>query len=180
MPHFLRDRPTVAMADEVEQFSQALKQADPTDRTNRSRMLGQRGDLLRILGHTIEALADLREALELAGAGALRVRHQIRLGTAQFYGGDHGRAEATLRNAVEGAEAIGHEALVSFAHQHLGKCLAETRRSTEARELFARALEIRSRLGLASLAESSRQALEALEALDGHRDTEPGAGSPQL
>lgn len=164
MRPFLRDRPTHEMLGQIDALTVALEQADPADVEKRARLLGLRGDLLRILGRTDEALADVRQALELTQVDDLRVRHRIRLGTTLFYAGEHAAAQPELERALEAAQALGEERLVSFAHQHLGKCLAEAGQAEAARDQFEAALAIRERLGLDELASASRHALEALDA----------------
>ncbi len=151
------------MIGQVDALTVALEQAEPGDAEGRSRILGMRGELLRILGRLDEALVDVRQALELTAVEDTRVRHMIRLGTALFYAGDFAAAEPQLRDALHAAEALGDARVTSFAHQHLGKCLAEADRTEEAREQFTLALEVRERLGLDDLADSSRTALAALD-----------------
>ncbi|MDJ0975724.1 MAG: tetratricopeptide repeat protein [Planctomycetota bacterium] len=165
MRPFLRDRPTHEMTGQVDALTVALEQLGPgsDDAGKRSRLLGLRGDLLRILDRHDEALTDLRQALESAPDADTRVRHRIRIGTVLFYGGDHAGAEPELRAALAEAEDLGDERLTSFAHQHLAKCLAEAGRLDEARDAFETAFDIRYRLGENELASSSLQALRALE-----------------
>ena len=120
-------------------------------------------------GNHAEAIDDLTHALALSQVEDTRVRNLIRIGTAQFYGGDHNIAETTLREALEAADTLGDEQLRGFAHQHLGKCLAEMERLDEARGQFMAALEIRERLESHDLTQSTRQAIAALDARPGGR-----------
>ena len=132
--------------------------AATTDLREQCRLHGYLGNAARMLGREDEALRELGRSLELADRlrdERARTVAAIRIGEAQRCFDRHDEAEATLRDALEGAPELRH-----FALQHLGKTLLDLGRTGEAVEALQSALELRLAVGDESLVASTRLALE--------------------
>ena len=121
--------------------------------------LGRLGDLLRTVGDEGEAVAVLERAVGIDVDDTLVDRaNRLRLATARFYAGDHTTAEDELRSLTIELESSDDPTYLDFAWQHLGKCLAEQSRWSEAVRCFERALRLREG-GDPTLIRSSETAL---------------------
>ena len=154
----LRQVPTdgEAVADAIELARAEL--GATTDLCEQCRLHGYLGNAARLLGREDEALRELRRSLELAdrlGDERSRTVAAVRIGEAQRCFDHLDEAEATLRDALEGAPELRH-----FALQHLGKTLLDLGRTGEALEALQSALELRLAVGDESLVASTRLALE--------------------
>jgi tetratricopeptide (TPR) repeat protein len=154
----LRQVPTdeEAVADAIELARAEL--AATADLREQCRLHGYLGNAARMLGREDEALRELGRSLELAdrlGDERARTVAAVRIGEAQRCFDRLDEAEATLRDALEGAPELRH-----FALQHLGKTLLDLGRTGEALEALQSALELRLALGDESLVASTRLALE--------------------
>jgi uncharacterized protein (DUF952 family) len=134
----------------------------------RAAALGRLGEHLRVSPvHLNEAIDLLQEAVRLAGAAdrpGTVVANRIRLAIAFQYAERHEEAVRCHMEAIDAVRADGDLAgLEDFAHQHLGKCLAEMGRIEEARACLMAALRLRRSRGVEELVTSTLTALERLE-----------------
>lgn len=146
-----------AVADAIERARVEL--AASADLREQCRLHGYLGNGARMLGREDEALRELGRSLELAdrlGDERARTVAAIRIGEAQRCFDRLEEAEATLRDALEGAPTE----LRHFALQHLGKTLLDRGRTGEAVEALESALELRLAVGDEPLVASTRLALE--------------------
>ena len=153
-----------------ERLSELTSGVDSAEATSElARAKGRLGDHLRLRAETnTEAIAILHDAVELAESleeDVLLVSNTIRLATAYQYAGEHERARPFFEHAIQLAERHDHRTLLGFAHQHYGKCLAETGDLAPARRHLTRALRIRTSSADETLIESTQRALNALDAL---------------
>jgi tetratricopeptide (TPR) repeat protein len=132
--------------------------AATADLREQCRLHGYLGNAARMLGREDEALHELGRSLELAERlrdERARTVAAIRIGEVERCFDRLDEAEATLRDALEGAPELRH-----FALQHLGKTLLDLGRTREAVEALQSALELRLAVGDDSLVASTRLALE--------------------
>jgi 8-oxo-dGTP diphosphatase len=89
----------------------------------------------------------------------------VRYATALQYAERHGEALEVFMQVLERSSEPGFDEYEHFAWQHLGKCLVEAGRRSEAVAAFHRALAIRVLLDDPGLVASSRRALDAAAGL---------------
>lgn len=110
------------------------------------------------LGQLRWALGDL-DGAAAAQSRALNIRRDLtdpsgisesllHLGIVAYHNGEYELAETHLREAMAIAERVGNDPVFARALLNLGNVAADTRSATvEAREMYAKALEIQTRLG---------------------------------
>lgn len=131
---------------------------------------GQIGEAYRSLGQLEQARKHLEAAVAAAREHGLRKQlgtNLVRLATARQYANAHEEAMPLFEEALAVTATTGVAA--DFAHQHVGKCLAELGRWDEAIAHFEQALIMRQARGDMGLGSSQGAALiasteEALEA----------------
>lgn len=127
---------------------------------------GELVGLLRAAGRLDEALAEGRMAVdraELVGTPAQQHTARIRLAHVHQWRGEFGEANLLYTELLAVAEEFG-PVIEAYTHQHAGKNDYEQGHWADARDHFARALEIRDELELPDdQRESSRLALTAAE-----------------
>jgi tetratricopeptide (TPR) repeat protein len=127
---------------------------------------GQIGEAYRALGQLEPARRHLEKAVAEARAHGLRKQlgtNLVRLATALQYADAHEAAMPLFEEALVVTAETG--VALDFAHQHLGKCLAELGRWGEAIGHFEQALAMRQARGDAGLIASTEEALEAARAI---------------
>lgn len=159
--HFLRDEPKnrALLAGKVDQKLTELATARVNEEPRVTLLLlGQIGELCRVIGTLDKAVCLLTEAVTLAQQlqdnQALMI-NQIRLATALQYQGEHGRAAALFAHLL----TLPEESHYGFVLQHYGKCLCEMGRVTEGIAYFKRAIALREAAGQHALVISTRVAL---------------------
>ncbi|HIW64055.1 MAG TPA: hypothetical protein H9881_16490 [Candidatus Stackebrandtia excrementipullorum] len=110
------------------------------------------------LGEYDRAFHLFERARELADSDGRHLVLDMNIADAHRYSGDPSKSERMLRDALNRARRS-HPEMVSFALQHLGKCLIDRQRLDEAREVLTEALDLRIDDGDASLIASTRAAL---------------------
>lgn len=134
-------------------------------------ILGYLGNVCRVLGKAGEAVRYLQEAVALAGVTRnpnAALANVIRLGEAYKYSGNHPVAERLFRYVL--AETAPAHPYRDFALQHLGKCLMDDGRYTEAVPFLEEALEIRRRKKDAALVQSTTRALALVQTHSSHEN----------
>ena len=149
---------------------------EPEPRT-RIALLGQIGVHSRVLGDLPVAERALSEAVQLAAEledSRLEVVNAIRLAHVHHWAAGYERAGALLDQVLTRCRRDPHlRSWTDFALQHLGKCLLDEGRVSEAVEAFEEALQLRLEKGDAELIDSTRRALERAR----HRDAMGRQGS---
>jgi len=111
----------------------------------RAVVLGKLGDLLRTVGDAREAVSVLDRALGETCDDPVVVRmNRVRRAVARMYAGDHAAAESELRSMTLQWEDCSDGTYLDFAWHHLGQCLAEQGRWSDAERCFERAAALRS------------------------------------
>ncbi|MCS1350663.1 tetratricopeptide repeat protein [Mechercharimyces sp. CAU 1602] len=128
-------------------------------------LCGYLGNAYRVVGDVARALNYLKQALGLAEE-LDNVRQLIvallRLGEAYKYAGDLKQAEALFIKAQTKATTHDVTPYIDFCLQHLGKCLWEQGRGTEAKALLTEALRLRNMKGDRDLIASTQLALNVV------------------
>ncbi|MER7759176.1 tetratricopeptide repeat protein [Streptomyces sp. NPDC097619] len=159
-----RDQLTAAVAGMREDLRAPTAGNDP----ERTRMLARWvGIGLVTLGDPGDALAFLRQALDLATAGGntrAAIATELNLGDAYRYAGHPQTADSLYHRALDAARDQ-HPELLDFALQHLGKHLMEQGDLTAARTHLLEARRLRTAKGEAGLIESTQAALDHVELL---------------
>jgi 8-oxo-dGTP diphosphatase len=109
------------------------------------------------LQHAATALEDAVASGDPRREAAARVR----LATALQYADRHDEAIEQFEGVLARSAEPGFDEYEHFAWQHLGKCLVEAGRLTDAVAAFHRALALRVPMGDVALVASSRRALDA-------------------
>lgn len=142
MVAFLRDGPEAVAHLDVEQLEadriRAAETGDVAAEFRASRLIAEWS---RAHGHDARPMAD--RAVYLAyrtGEERATVIARLTRATAWFYQGEHDRAEQELRVLIAENCQTGDPVALDFCYQHLGKCLAEMGRYTEAMGAFRVAL----------------------------------------
>lgn len=132
------------------------------------KFLGEIGAYAKILRKPDVALHALTRSLDLIDQHRLGMRtwavHTMRYGDALRFQGEKLAAETAFRSVLEmGARDKDAADLRDFAWQHLGKLHFDYKETAEAETCFLKALEIRKRLGIKELIESTELALRVMK-----------------
>lgn len=147
----------LALQPILDAIESGLAASADTDRSERSRLYGQRCVLLRLLGDLDAALVAGRLSLRYSGDDAeLVTLAGIRLANVHQWRGEYSVADGIYDQALEGAS----DGYRSFAHQHAGKSRYEQGHADAAVRHFENAVRLR-RSGPADLLASAEQALQA-------------------
>jgi len=87
----------------------------------------------------------------------------VRLATGLQYANRHEEALSEFKGVLSRSTEPGVAPYVHFAEQHMGKCLVEMGRFSEARAAFDRAMARREAMGNEALIASTRRALSGLQ-----------------
>lgn len=112
--------------------------------------LGEKAELYRLLGRLDDALVAAEQAFRLEHFGGDRERltmARLRRARVFQYQGQRDRALSEMSAAKSSAALEGWQLLEALAAQDEGKVLFELGRLEEARQCFAFALELRTRIG---------------------------------
>lgn len=132
------------------------------------KFLGEIGAYAKILRKPEVAVRALEHSLSLIDLHNLGARtwaiHTLRYGDALRFQGDRLGAETAFRSVLEmGTRSPEVAELRDFAFQHLGKLFFDFKEMKPAEECFTKALEIRKRLGVKELIDSTELALRVLK-----------------
>lgn len=145
----------------LDAVQEALDAAADDDRAERSRLYGQQGVLLRLLGDLDGALVAGRLSLRYSGDDpALVTVAGVRLAHIHQWRGEYQVADGIYTQALEGAP----DGYRSFACQHAGKSRYEQGDADAAIGHFENAVRLRVS-GPADLLAAAQQALEAARRL---------------
>jgi tetratricopeptide (TPR) repeat protein len=135
---------------------------DALDEIDELRARGELVAALRVLGELDDALAEGQRAVDRAdmvGNGAQQHTARLRLAHVQQWRGNFAESNMIYTELLGVAAQFG-PVIEAFTHQHAGKNDYDQGHWADARDHFARALELRTQLELPE-AESSRLALAA-------------------
>lgn len=150
----------------LDAVQQRLDASSDDDRAGRSRLYGQRGVVLRLLGDLDGALVAGRLSLRYSGTDpALITLAGVRLAHVHQWRGEYDVADGIYAQAIDGAP----DGYRSFAHQHAGRSRYEQGDADAAIRHFQFAVRLRAH-GPAELLASAEQALEAAHRLKADTD----------
>jgi hypothetical protein len=154
------------MLQAVDWMQEQLSRLDQSQTENRIKLLGWLGVYGRITQNLDLAESSLRTACELGrNSGQLRseITNRIRLGHV-FHWQSRFTEAGELFSEIE--KMLPRDSawndLRGFLYQHWGKCCLDQKLYPQAKVMLSLALEIRIRLGLPELIESTMQALEKI------------------
>ncbi|GHO89271.1 tetratricopeptide repeat protein [Dictyobacter formicarum] len=159
-----------ALTQKVEQDYEDLARARAHgDEQMQLECLSRLGSRLTILGEEREAAPLLGQALALAqllGDQRLEVTNLLHLATAQQYLGQRSSAQELFQKALQKARDYHQVQYEDIILQHRGRCFVEQGMIAEARACFEQALILRQERSDPRATTATRQALDALKALE--------------
>jgi len=156
----------VALAQKIERDSAALVLAK--DEQARLELISRIGSNYTNLWQEERAVPILERALALAqqvGNNRIEIVNLISLATAQQYCGNHDLAETLFREALQKMQENNQLSYEDVALHHLGRCLVEQGKLSEALTCFERALALRKEKGDRLFIASTQRAIDAVRAM---------------
>jgi tetratricopeptide (TPR) repeat protein len=156
----------VALAQKIERDSAALVLAK--DEQARLELISRIGSNYTNLWQEERAVPILERALALAqqvGNNRIEIINLISLATAQQYCGNRDLAETLFQEALQKMQEYNQPSYEDVALHHLGRCLVEQGKLSEALTCFERALILRKEKGDRLFIASTQRAIDAVRAM---------------
>ncbi|GHO97801.1 hypothetical protein KSF_078490 [Reticulibacter mediterranei] len=156
----------VALAQKIERDSAALVLAK--DEEARLELISRIGSNYTNLWQEERAVPILERALALAqqlGNNRIEIVNLISLATAQQYCGNRDQAEILFQEALQKMQEYNQPSYKDVALHHLGRCLVEQGKLSEALDCFERALILRKEKGDRLFIASTQRAIDAVRAM---------------
>lgn len=156
----------VALAQKIERDSAALVLAK--DEQARLELISRIGSNYTNLWQEERAVPILERALSLAqqqGNNRIEIVNLISLATAQQYCGNRDLAETLFQEALQKMQEYNQPSYEDVALHHLGRCLVEQGKLSEALTCFERALVLRKEKGDRLFIASTQRAIDAVRAM---------------
>jgi tetratricopeptide (TPR) repeat protein len=156
----------VALAQKIERDSAALVLAK--DEQTRLELISRIGSNYTNLWQEERAVPILERALSLAqqqGNNRIEIVNLISLATAQQYCGNRDLAETLFQEALQKMQEYNQPSYEDVALHHLGRCLVEQGKLSEALTCFERALVLRKEKGDRLFIASTQRAIDAVRAM---------------
>jgi tetratricopeptide (TPR) repeat protein len=156
----------VALAQKIERDSAALVVAK--DEQARLELISRIGSNYTNLWQEERAVPILERALALAqqvGNNRIEIINLISLATAQQYCGNRDLAETLFQEALQKMQEYNQLSYEDVALHHLGRCLVEQGKLSEALTCFERALVLRKEKGDRLFIASTQRAIDAVRAM---------------
>jgi tetratricopeptide (TPR) repeat protein len=156
----------VALAQKIERDSAALVLAK--DEQARLELISRIGSNYTNLWQEERAVPILERALALAqqvGNNRIEIINLISLATAQQYCGNRDLAETLFQEALQKMQEYNQPSYEDVALHHLGRCLVEQGKLSEALTCFERALILRKEKGDRLFIASTQRAIDAVRVM---------------